>query len=102
MSRPLRDNEPTRWTAGEIRALQEEGEQFRAMWLAERERRDLMGRLLREARQCEGLQEWDWDLCLRIDALLDGIEVPPRPVTDEDFAALPIVTLPEQFDGKVE
>lgn len=28
----------------------------------------------------------------------DGIEVPPRPVTDEDFAALPIID-PPVYDG---
>lgn len=35
-----------------------------------RERCDEAVRLLNEARVCEGLQEWDWPLCQRIDAFL--------------------------------
>ena len=27
------------------------------------------------------------------------VEVPPRPVTDEEFEQLPILRIPEQFDG---
>lgn len=30
MRRPLRDNEPTSWTAGEIRGLQDEGDELLA------------------------------------------------------------------------
>lgn len=44
---------------------------------------------------CEPVAYMGWP-----NAHSDGIEVPPRPVTDEDIAALPTIEIPAQYDGE--